>query len=219
MPRTDIATRTSALDEKCMRDSSQPLPVSGIILCGGKTTNMGLNKAFLPYAGGTLIEYRLDRMQSLFAEVFLVTNQPEQFAHISANVVKDIVPGKGPLAGVLSGLLVSVYEHCFVVPYDMPLLDDSIIRAMVARRHGHDMLLYEHDDIVEPLVGVYSRRCAATLEKALFHRNERENLLKGLKTEIFKGPRREKPWSLPPHFEVDTAGDYGKLIGRSAFTK
>ncbi len=213
LPGQEGARSTGEEKSQSFRENV-PLPVSGIILCGGNSTRMGRPKAFLPYAGGTLIEHRLDRMQSLFAEVFLVTNQPEQFGHVSANVVKDIVPEKGPLAGILSGLLVSIFEHCFVVPCDMPLLDDNIIRAMAARRQGLDMLLYEHDEIVEPLVGVYSRRCAAALEQALFHSDKKKNLLTGLKTEIFNGPRREKPFSLPPHFDVDTAGDYGKLIGR-----
>lgn len=195
--------------------TTAPLQMSGIILCGGNSTRMGRPKAFLPYAGSTIIEHKLDQMQSLFAEVFLVTNQPEQFSHVSANVVKDIVPEKGPVAGILSGLLVSVFEHCFVVPCDMPLLDNYLIRAMSARRHGLDMLLYEHD-VVEPLVGIYSRRCATVLEQALFNSHERQDLLAGLKTETFKGPRTDIRKILPPHFDVDTAGDYGKLIGRPA---
>jgi molybdenum cofactor guanylyltransferase len=190
-----------------------PLPVSGIILCGGKSSRMGRQKAFLPYGGTTMIEHRLNRMQGLFSEVFLVTNQPEDFSHISSNVVKDIVPEKGPLAGILSGLLVSIHEHCFVVPCDMPLLDDTLIRAMVARRKGVDMLLYQHDNVVEPLVGVYSRRATISLEQALF-RNDActENLTDGLKIEIFSAPRRDRDAEFPPHFDVDTAGDYGKLI-------
>ena len=178
---------------------------------------MGREKAFLPYAGATLIENRLDRMQALFAEVFWVKSKPEQFSHIRANVVKDIVPDKGPLAGVVSGLLVSVFEHCFVMPCDMPLLDDQILRAMAARRHGLDMLLYQHGDTVEPLVGIYSRRCAAALEQAVFKGATHQiSLVEGLATDTFCAPRSGKAALLPPHFDINSAGDYARLLGRPA---
>lgn len=212
--RAHIEEKAALPNAAAVRDLL-PLPLSGIILCGGKSSRMGRQKAFLPYAGCTLIEHRLRHMQGLFAEVFLVTNQPEQFSHLTSNVVKDIVPDRGPLAGILSGLLVSVYEHCFVLPCDMPLMDDSLILTMAKRRQNVDMLLYQHDNVVEPLVGVYSRRCAMSLEQAVFRHDAcTENLTDGLKIEIFTPPRRERDSLFPPHFDVDSAGDYGRLVAR-----
>src|SRR5947207_39916 len=81
-----------------------PLPITGLILCGGKSSRMGRPKAFLPFAGRTIVEHLLDTAQEMFNEVFLVANEPESFCHLSVDVVKDILPYRGPLGGILSGL-------------------------------------------------------------------------------------------------------------------
>src|SRR5438105_4408950 len=78
-----------------------PMPVTGLILCGGKSSRMGRTKAFLPFAGRTIIEYLLDITREMFDEIFLVANEPENFSHLSVDVVKDILPYRGPLGGIL----------------------------------------------------------------------------------------------------------------------
>src|SRR5687768_8399181 len=84
-----------------------PLPVTGLILCGGRSRRMGRPKAFLPYAGRTIIEHQLNIFREIFTEVFLVANEPDTYSHLSVDVVKDILPYRGPLGGILSGLLVA----------------------------------------------------------------------------------------------------------------
>ncbi|MBY0356714.1 MAG: molybdenum cofactor guanylyltransferase [Candidatus Obscuribacterales bacterium] len=191
-----------------------PMPMSGIILCGGKSSRMGREKAFLPYAGKTLIEYRLDCMQELFAEVFLVTNNPDAFEHLSANVVKDIIPNRGPLAGILSGLLVSHYEQSFVIPCDTPLLDKQLIRQMSAKRHDLDLLIYGDEGQLEPLIGIYSKRCVDSLEKALFEeQKDSVDFVGDMNMQVFSPPKSaHKGPGLPAHFNIDTPQDYGKLF-------
>ena len=159
-----------------------PLPVTGIILCGGRSTRMGLPKAFLPFEGKTIIENLLDRFNCLFDEVFLVTNEPESFSHLSVNVVKDILPYRGPLCGILSGLLVASNTHAFVVACDMPLVDKKVIRQMCSQRHDADVLVLSHENGVEPLLGLYAKSCIKSLEEALFSGNLTvSDLLDGLK--------------------------------------
>lgn len=187
-----------------------PLPLSAIILCGGTSSRMGVEKAFLPYAGKTLIEHRLETLQPYFNEVFLVTNAPEHFNHVSANVVKDIIPGRGPLVGILSGLLVSVCDHAFVTPCDMPLLDEHVILSLAQKRQEADVLLYRYHEHIEPLVGVYSKRCIPHLEKLVFEGETRgSDFLGGLKRKTIDFGRQHTV--LPPHFSVDTPGDFGRL--------
>src|SRR5271170_2975223 len=60
-----------------------PLPVTGLILCGGRSKRMGRPKAFLPFAGSTILEHLLATTRDIFNEVYLVTNDPDSFAHIS----------------------------------------------------------------------------------------------------------------------------------------
>ncbi len=50
--------------------------VTGIILSGGKSSRMGVNKSLLKVGEITIIERMRDLMQSLFKVVILITNEP-----------------------------------------------------------------------------------------------------------------------------------------------
>ncbi len=193
---------------------SKPLPMTGIILCGGRSKRMGRQKAFLPFAGKTLIEHMHDLMSEIFSELILVSNNPAEYEHLSANVVRDIIPNRGPLVGILSGLLVSNYQSAFVVPCDMPFIDKGLLRSMCAQPNHADMLVYSHNGRVEPLLGVYSRNCIPALEEAIFEGKDlAKDFVEACHAEIFAF-KQERSYSLP-HFNVDTPADYGILCGLS----
>src|ERR1700732_3866632 len=78
-----------------------PLPVTGLVLCGGKSRRMGRPKAFLPYQGTTIVEHVISTMRELFSEIFVVANEPEAYENLGVDVVKDILPYRGPLGGIL----------------------------------------------------------------------------------------------------------------------
>ena len=68
-----------------------PLPVTGLVLCGGRSRRMGRPKAFLPYEGTTMVESILSRMTELFSEVLIVANEPDAYEDFDVDVVKDIL--------------------------------------------------------------------------------------------------------------------------------
>jgi molybdopterin-guanine dinucleotide biosynthesis protein A len=193
---------------------SLPLPMTAAILCGGKSSRMGRSKSFLPYGGKTLIEHRFEQIKDLFAEVVLVANDPDSYSQLSVDVVKDIIPNRGPLVGILSALLVSEYEHTFVIACDMPLVDNRLIREMCQQRNGTDVLVLTHEDGVEPLLGIYSKRCIQPLEEAIFEENlKAQDFLTGIQAQLFQfDPARHGKNGLPPYFNVNTPQDYSQLL-------
>lgn len=197
-----------------------PLPVTAIILCGGKSTRMGRPKAFLPYENSTMIEHILGTVKDLFQEVLLVANEPDTYESFGLNVVKDILPHRGPLGGILSGLLVSSYSHVFVVACDMPLVTKKLIREIVSRRHGNDVVVLSHPGGIEPLLGVYSKNCIKQLEDTLFSENlSLQDFLTGLKAQAYPFEKDVADHSkLPAFFNVNTPQDYSSLVtgGESA---
>lgn len=205
--------RHNALVETVSRETL-PLPLTGIVLCGGKSTRMGRPKAFLPFGGKTMIEHRYQAMRELFAEVFLVANEPELYDHLSVDVVKDIIPNRGPLVGILSGLLVCQFEHVFVIACDMPLVDNRLMRQMASQRQGTDVLVLAHSGGIEPLIGVYSRRCIQPLEEAVFAGTRKAaEFLAGVNARTYRLPENYvRPGGLPPYFNVDTPQDYCALF-------
>lgn len=194
---------------------SLPLPITAAILCGGTSSRMGRPKAFLPFEGKTLIERRFEAIRELFAEVVLVANDPEAYSNLSVDVVKDIIPNRGPLVGILSALLVSEYEHTFVIACDMPLIDNKLIREMCQERHDKDVLVLSHEDGIEPLLGVYSKRCIEPLEQAIFaNQLKAHDFLNGINAQLFRfdAQRYAAQGALPPYFNVNTPQDYSRLL-------
>lgn len=141
--------------------------VTGVILAGGKSSRMGSNKALLPYRGGRFIEAIYRQLSSLFEEVLVVTNTPEQYAFLGCRMVSDLYPDMGALAGLHAGVAHSRTPHIFAVACDMPYLNTDVIRTLVARRHRSDVVIPEGENGLEPLHAVYSRTCLPALETAL----------------------------------------------------
>ncbi|HEY9759544.1 MAG TPA: molybdenum cofactor guanylyltransferase [Oculatellaceae cyanobacterium] len=209
-----MANNSSSVIIDSVTREALPLPMTAVILCGGKSRRMGRPKAFLPYKNSTMIEHILSTVRDLFQEVLLVANEPETFESFDVNVVKDILPYRGPLGGILSGLLVSGFSHTFVIACDMPLVNKRLIRDMASRRHGNDVVVLSHKRGVEPLLGVYSKNCIKQLEETLFSGNlSMQDFLSGLKAQAyFHDFDEQQAESLPPFFNVNTPQDYSHLI-------
>jgi molybdenum cofactor guanylyltransferase len=191
---------------------SELMPLSCLILCGGKSGRMGRTKAFLPYAGTTMIEHVLQTARGVFDEVLLIANEPDLYADLGVDVIKDILPYRGPLGGILSGLLVAANHHCFVLPCDTPLVDPALLKAMSRRCYRSDVYVLSHKTGIEPLIGVYSKSCIKPLEEALFAGDPvLHDFVSGLNAELFDydttlGHRKVN--GLPAYFSVDTPQEY-----------
>lgn len=208
---SDRVHKQPAVIETQSRESL-PLPVTALILCGGRSKRMGRPKAFLPFAGRTIIEHLIDTTREVFDEVFLVANEPDQYSHLTVDAVKDILPYRGPLGGILSGLLVSANPYGFVIACDMPLINRKLIRQMAAQRHDADVVVLSHAGGVEPLLGVYSKNCIKPLEESLFSGVLKvQDFLSGLKAKVYT-PEQSGDNELPPYFNVNTPQDYSQVL-------
>ncbi len=200
--------------EQDKKDDSMHLPLTGIILCGGRSRRMGRAKAFLPYEGTTMLAHIVKVLGTIFSKVMLVSNEPSDYEDFGLDVVKDILPHRGPLGGILSGLLVAETDHSFVVACDMPLVDERLIREMAAARFDRDVVILSHPQGLEPLLGVYSKTCIKPLEESLFSGQlSVHDLLGSLNASLFDYSRRTGDGTiLPPYFNINTPEDYSRLI-------
>ncbi len=142
-----------------------------IILSGGNNSRMLRNKAFLQIGQKTIIEREIEVLSTLFSRIIVVTNTPERHEHLRVSLVSDVVPGKGPLGGIYSGLIASKDEHSFVVSCDLPFLNADLISYMVEVTDGHDMVVAKLNGFTEPLHAVYSKHCLIPIKRQL-DRNE-----------------------------------------------
>ena len=64
--------------------------ITAIILSGGKSTRMGTNKSFLKIGDKTVIERMRDLLQSIFKDVILITNEPDDYKFFGLPIYVDI---------------------------------------------------------------------------------------------------------------------------------
>ena len=141
--------------------------VVGVILVGGKSRRYGRNKAMELFQGERLIDRRVRKIRALFPKVLVITNEPELYLHLDVTVVRDVIPGQGPLGGIYTGLLFAQGETVFVTACDMPFVQPALIRRMVQLAGDYDVVVPQKKEGLEPLHAIYSPRCLAHTKKML----------------------------------------------------
>lgn len=103
------------------------------ISAGGQSSRMGTDKAFAEIDGVPLIERVIARTRDLGqAETVLITNRPDEYAHLGLPMYTDVMPDKGALGGVYTAVSVSSAPYTLVVACDMPFLSAGLLRHMVS---------------------------------------------------------------------------------------
>lgn len=147
--------------------------VTGVILAGGQNRRMdGQIKALLPFRGETLLERQIKEMKLICDELFLVTNQPEQFSLLieeEIQMVVDEIPFMGPLGGMHAAFTRANHDHVWVVGCDMPFISSRIARTLVdcRGRLNCDAVVPFIGGQIHPLHGVYSKECGHVMMELL----------------------------------------------------
>jgi len=141
--------------------------VTGIILAGGKSLRMGEQKLFLRMGGVPLFERVYRVLKPIFDDILVVANNPEWFRSYRVRVVRDILPGRGALGGIYTGLRCASGDAGFCFAADMPFLNAGLIRHIMERGDEGDVIIPRTPDGLQPLHAIYSRRCLLPMEKLL----------------------------------------------------
>jgi len=140
---------------------------SGVILSGGMSSRMAENKAFTLVGGQRIIDIILDKMRSCFEEILIVSNEPELYEGLGATVVSDLIPGKGPLSGLHSGLFHATFPVILAVACDMPFVDMALGKWMLRLLPGYDAVAPLVGGRFQPLFAAYSKSCLPIFERCL----------------------------------------------------
>ncbi|RPI17713.1 MAG: molybdenum cofactor guanylyltransferase [Ignavibacteriae bacterium] len=146
--------------------------ITGIILAGGKSLRMGTNKALLPFRDTTIIEYIAGIMKSLFKNVIIITNSPEEYEFIDLKKFEDIISQKGPLSGIHSGLTYSNTDKNFIISCDIPLITPELISYIIEYPTKKPITVVKADGFVQQLCGVYDKSCLTNANELLLKLDE-----------------------------------------------
>jgi molybdopterin-guanine dinucleotide biosynthesis protein A len=144
----------------------------GIVLAGGRSSRMGVDKAALEFGGVTLLQRSVDGLAPVVAELVLVGAPgrplPEVTSEIPIRLVEDPVEGEGPLVGIATGLEACSGDAAVVVAVDMPFVEAELVRLLVARLDGaHRWVVPIAEGRPQPMCSVYAASALSTIRKHL----------------------------------------------------
>jgi molybdopterin-guanine dinucleotide biosynthesis protein A len=144
--------------------------MTSIILAGGKSSRLGQSKALQSIGGKSLIQWVVDHLAILSTEIIIATAHGEAIpcsSTVKIKTVADIYPGKGPLAGIYSGLIASSSSQAIVVGCDTPFLSVGLLEYMTQLSSTFDVVVPRIKNKLEPLCAVYSKNCVAPIQELL----------------------------------------------------
>ena len=130
------------------------------IMAGGRSSRMGTDKAFVPLLGQPMIEHILARLTDLGQDqTLLITNRPDDYAHLRLPMFEDVFADKGALGGIYTAIHHSETTYTLVIACDMPFVNADLLRHMIDLRANFDVIVPRENDHLEGLHAIYSKHC------------------------------------------------------------
>jgi molybdopterin-guanine dinucleotide biosynthesis protein A len=138
-------------------------PLLGLVLTGGQSRRMGVDKAGLGYANETNVERSFKLLGSRCEQVFL-SCRAEQAGHparLGRPQIHDFLLEHGPLGGIVSAFKLRPDAAWLVVACDLPYLDGDVLDLLLAGRNPYRFAtaFQGHGGLPEPLCALYEPKC------------------------------------------------------------
>lgn len=142
------------------------MTITGIVLCGGRSSRMGQDKASLAFGGETMLERAVRVLREVADEVIVVA-RAEQPMPTGVRAIHDPIEDLGPLAGIVAGLAASATDVNFIIACDMPLIRAAVLTRLAELRGDADICVAVADRHASPLCAVYRKRVASVGQELL----------------------------------------------------
>jgi molybdopterin-guanine dinucleotide biosynthesis protein A len=145
--------------------------VGGIVLCGGKSTRMGVPKATLPFGSEMMLQRVVRLLATVVSPIIVVAAREQSLPPLphDISVTRDEREAKGPLEGIRAGLsaLPASIDAAYITSCDVPLLVPAFVERMIELIGDHDIAVMEIDGFPHPLSAIYRRDVLPHVESLL----------------------------------------------------
>lgn len=182
-----------------------------LLLAGGKSSRMGINKAELLYEGKSFLENIIEKAKCLGLKNIYISGYQGNYEDVQ--VVYDIYPEIGPLGGLHAVLTNAQTSYCLVLPVDIPQIPvtflDELIKIHEQGTIDIEMpLLVEREGFLEPLIGIYPVIMKNFIEERIAAGNF--SVFRMIKEWGYVSVQTEIPeWQIA---NINTQEDYKKLL-------
>lgn len=147
---------------------NEPAPVWGLVLAGGRSRRLGLDKAALEIHGAPQVCFCADILTRMLDAVYVSIRpgQREEPVFRGLPVIEDTRPDVGPMAGLLAAMERFPGVAWLVLACDLPLVTRDAVQALLDGRdpaRGATAFMAT-DGFFEPLFAIYEPRIRDDLE-------------------------------------------------------
>jgi len=184
-------------------------PLYGLVLSGGRSERMGTDKSILSFHGKPQREFMFELLIKFCAKVY-ISCQRDHTIPGEFNPLPDQFEMKSPLSGILTAFQVHPAVAWITAPVDMPYIDESAIRFLLANRkpEKYATCFFDSDGKdPEPLFAIWEPRAAPAL--AAFYKNGGIGARGFLKTHdvaIIQPPDKKL------HLNINTPEDFDRFL-------
>jgi molybdopterin-guanine dinucleotide biosynthesis protein A len=152
--------------------------ITGIILCGGKSSRMQTNKALLKLGDKAVVQIILSEMKRVFNRVIISANECDDFSFLNIPLIKDIQVNRGPLSVIFSTLKASKTQKNFVTTCDLPLIKHQVVNYLININSTKEIVIPTINGIPERLFGIYNTSVIKIIE-GIFSMSGTDKSIKG----------------------------------------
>jgi molybdenum cofactor guanylyltransferase len=142
-----------------------------IILCGGRSSRLGTDKALLPFGSETMLERVVRIVDSVIdpQQIVIVAAANQQLPPLRENIVRDNDEYQGPLLGIACGFatLPPATEAVFVTGCDTPFISPALIEFLFAQLGDANAVVPQDAERLYPLCAVYRTNILKQIERHL----------------------------------------------------
>ena len=142
--------------------------LSAMLLAGGRSRRMGMEKATVLIEGEPLWRRQLQVLQELQPVALWVSaREPLRWCPSGIEIVLDERPGQGPLSGVAAGLSRLKTSHLLVLAVDLPQMTAEHLSKLQSLTRPGQGVIPRQGDYFEPLCAIYPVESIALAEAML----------------------------------------------------
>lgn len=146
------------------------MQITGIILAGGNSSRMGIDKALLEIDGQTLLSRAVELCRVFCDEILISSNNTKHNAS-GCLLVADELAECGPMGGVYSCLKQSQNEWNLILSVDATFVEKDFVDFLLEWIQDFDAVVPAHSGKKEPLIALYNKKIISDLHSQLESRN------------------------------------------------